>query len=168
MMKKTLYTMAAVALLAVPAAANAQSSVNASATIATYTNLTGTSSIAFGTLSRSALNTVDPAGGTGSATRSLDYNQNVTVTYTSVPTDLTATVNGSTVNLPIAMKCAYKIGTGSWSSGAACSSASFDMNVGSALTTGTLGFGGDITAASVANALAATYSGTMTVVITPR
>ena len=168
MMKKTLYTMAAVALLAVPAAANAQSSVAADAAVATYTNLTGTSSIAFGTLSRSALNTVDAAGGTGAATRSLDYNQNLTVTYSSVPTDLTATVNGSTVNLPVSLKCAYKIGAGSWNTAAACSSASFDLDVGSALTTGTLGFGGDITAASVANALAATYTGTVTVVITPR
>jgi hypothetical protein len=131
-------------------------------------NLTGTSSIAFGPLSRTALNTVDAAGGAGAATRSVDYNQNMTVTYTSVPTNLTATVNGSTANLPVTLKCAYKIGSGSWSASSACSTASFAMDVGTALTTGTLGFGGDIAAASVANALAATYTGSFTVVLTAR
>jgi hypothetical protein len=160
--------MAVLTLLAVPAMASAQSSVSTSAAVATYTNLTGTSAIAFGTLDRTALNSVDPAGGVGSASRSLEYNQNLTVTYTSVPTNLTATVNSATVNLPVSLKCAYRIGTAAWSAAAACGSASFAMDVGGALTTGTLGFGGDITAAAAANALAATYQGTLTVVVTAR
>ena len=168
MMKKTLFSMAAVALLVAPTFASAQSTVTASAAVATYMNLTGSSSIAFPALSRSVDTSVDPAGGAGSASRSVDYNQNMTVTYTSVPTNLTATVNGSTANLPVSLKCAYKIGSGSWSAASACSTASFAMDVGTALTTGTLGFGGDITAANVANALAATYTGSFTVVLTAR
>ncbi len=168
MMKKTIFSMAAAALLAVPTFANAQASVSASATVATYMNMTGASSIAFGTLSRTVDASINPAGGAGSATRSIDYNQNMTVTYTSVPTNLTATVNGSTANLPVSLKCAYKIGSGAWSAASACSTASFAMDVGAALTTGTLGFGGDILATNVANALAATYTGTMTVVLTAR
>jgi hypothetical protein len=168
MMKKILFSMAAVALLAVPTFASAQASVAATATVGTYMNLTGASSIAFGTLSRTVDNTVNAAGGTGSATRAVDYNQNITVTYTTVPTNLTATVNGATANLPVALKCAYKIGGGAWSTPTGCSTASFAMDVGTTLTTGTLGFGGDITAANVATALAATYTGTMTVVLTAR
>jgi hypothetical protein len=169
MMKKTLYTMAAITLLAVPAAANAQgTTVGAGAAVDTYTNLTGASSIVFPALSRSSLNTVDAAGGTGAATRTLEYNQNVTITYSGVPTDLTATINGASATLPVTLKCAYRVGTAAWSAASACSSASFAMDVGSTLTTGTLGFGGDILAASVASALAGTYSGEVTVVITPR
>ncbi len=168
MMKKTIFSMAAAALLAVPALASAQSSVGGSATVGTYMNLTGASSIAFGTLSRTVDASINAAGGAGAATRSIDYNQNMTVTYTSVPTNLTATVNGSTANLPVSLKCAYKIGSGSWSSASACSTASFAMDVGTALTTGTLGFGGDILASDVVNALAATYTGTLTVVLTAR
>jgi hypothetical protein len=122
----------------------------------------------FPTLSRSALNSVDPAGGTGAATRSLDYNQNVTISYSGVPTDLTATINGAAATLPVTLKCAYKVGAAAWSGASACSTASFDLNVGATLTNGTLGFGGDITAAAVSNALAGTYTGTLTVVITPR
>lgn len=168
MIKKTLLSMAAMTLLAVPTFASAQASVSASATVATYMNLTGTGSLAFGTLSRTVDTSINPAGGANSATRSVDYNQNMTVTYTSVPTNLTATVNGSTVNLPVSLKCAYKIGSAAWSSASACSTASFAMDVGSALTTGTLGFGGDILASNVSTALAATYTGTFTVVLTAR
>jgi hypothetical protein len=168
MMKKTIFSMAAAALLAVPAFASAQSSVSGSAVVNTYMNLTGASSIVFGTLSRPVDASIDPAGGAGAATRSIDYNQNMTVTYTSVPTNLTATVNGSTANLPVSLKCAYKIGAAAWSAASACSGASFAMDVGGALTTGTHGFGGDILATDVANALAATYTGTMTVVLTAR
>jgi hypothetical protein len=168
MIKKTLFSMAAITLLAVPSFASAQSSVAANATVGTYMNLTGASSIAFGTLSRTVDNTVNAAGGTGSASRAVDYNQNITVTYSTVPTNLTATVNGSTASLPVSLKCAYKIGTGSWNTPGACSSASFAMDVGAAMTTGTLGFGGDILAADVATALAATYTGSLTVVLTAR
>ena len=168
-MKKTLLALSALALMtAAPSMASAQATVAASATVATYMNLTGTGSLSFGTLSRTVNNTIDAAGGAGSASRTVDYNQNMTVTYSSVPTNLTATVNGSTANLPVSLKCAYKIGTGSWSAVSACSSASFAMDVGAALTTGTLGFGGDITAANVANAVAATYTGSMTIVLTAR
>src|SRR5687768_5630277 len=168
MMKKTLFSMAAIALLAVPSFASAQASVAASATVATYMNLTGASSIAFGTLSRTVDNTVNAAGGTGSAARGVDYNQNMTVTFTTVPTNLTATVNGATANLPVSLTCAYRIGTGSWNTPGACSGASFAMDVGAALTSGTLGFGGTITAANVATAVAATYTGALTVVLTAR
>ena len=168
-MKKTLFSMAAVALLAVPSFASAQAStVATSGVVATYMNLTGTGNLAFGTLSRTVDTSVDAAGGAGAATRSVDYNQNMTVTYTTVPTNLTATVNGSTANLPVSLTCAYKIGTAAWSSASSCASASFNMDVGSALTTGTLGFGGAITAANVASAVAATYNGSLTIVLTAR
>jgi hypothetical protein len=168
MMKKAMFAMAAVTLLAVPSFASAQSSVSATATVATYMNLTGTSSIDFGTLSASAVNTIDPAGGTGAATRGLDYNQDLTVTYSGVPTNLTATVNGATASLPVTLTCATRVGTAAWGTAANCSGASFDLDVGTAMTTGTLGFGGTIQSADVANALAATYTGSLTVVLTAR
>jgi hypothetical protein len=168
MSKKTIYTMAAMALLAVPAMASAQSTVTANATVAAYTDVAGTSSIEFGTLSTTADNTIDPAGGVNSASRTVSFNKNITVTYSAVATNLTATINGSTANLPIALTCASKAGTAAWSAAAPCSSASFDLDVGTGLTSATLGFGGKITAADAAAALAGTYTGTLTVVVTTR
>jgi hypothetical protein len=168
MIRKSVYSMAVIALLAAPSFASAQSSVAASATVGTYMNLTGASSIAFGTLSRTVDNVVDAAGGAGSASRAVDYNQNMTVTFSAVPTNLTATVNGATASLPVSLTCAYKIGAGSWSAVSGCTSASFAMDVGTTMTTGALGFGGTITAANTAGALAATYTGSLTVVLTAR
>jgi hypothetical protein len=160
-----LIPMAVVALLA-PAAAQSQSTVNASATVANYSALSGTGALSFGTLSRTVDNSISAVG--GATTRGLDYNYNLTVSFANVPANLTATVNSQSVNLPVALKCAYKIGTGSWSSAAACGSAGFNLDVGAALTSATLGFGGDISAANTATAPAATYTGSFDIVLTAR
>lgn len=163
MVRKMMLT-AAVAVLAMPALASAQSTVTATATVAQYAEITGSGDLAFGTLSRTADNTISAAGGTGAATRTLDYNHNVTVSFDNVPTSL---VDG-TKTLAVSLTCATKVGAAAWSAEAACSGNSFDLNVGAALTTATLGFGGTITATNAANALAGSYSGTLDIVVVAR
>lgn len=165
-MSKKMLTVAAVALLLVPAAASAQNEVTATATVANYSSLTGAGNIAFGTISRTADNVVNAAGGVGSATRTLEFNHNVAVSFTGLPANLTATVNAQTVNLPVSIECASRIGAAAWSTPAAC--ATYNLDVGTALTTATLGFGGTITQAAAANAPAATYTGSFNIVITAR
>ena len=164
MIKKMILT-AAVAMVAVPAMASAQSTVTATATVAQYSQLSGTGDLAFGTLSRTVDNTINAAGGVGSATRGLSYNHNVNVTFTSVPTNLTSLAGN---NLGVALTCASRIGAGAWSASAACSTASMDLDVGAALTAATLGFGGTITAVNAAAAVAGDYSGTFNIVVVAR
>ena len=163
MMKKMILT-AAVAMLAVPAMASAQNTVTATATVAQYSLVSGTGDLAFGTLSRATDNTIDAAGGAGFASRTLDYNHNVTVSFTSVPANLTSGAN----NLPVSLTCASRIGAGAWSGSAACGSASIDLDVGAALTQATLGFGGTITAVNAAHAVAGNYTGTFNIVVVAR
>jgi hypothetical protein len=166
-MTKKLMAAAAVALVAVAtfsAEAAAQAgSVNATATVAQYSLVTGSGDLAFGTLSRTNDNVIDAAGGAGAATRSLAFNHNVRVTFSNVPTHLAA----GSLQLAITLNCAARQGA-TWGSAAACSGAQLDLDVGSSLTTATLGFGGVITAASAANAVAGSYSGTLDIVVSPR
>ena len=164
-MKKMILT-AAVAMLAIPAMASAQSTVTATATVAQYSQLSGTGDLAFGTLSRTVDNTIDAAGGVGSATRGLSYNHNVAVSFTSVPAVLTA--NAGANSLSVSLTCASRIGAGAWSASSTCSSATFNLDVGTALTSATIGFGGTITAAATSNAVAGNYSGVFNVVVTAR
>jgi hypothetical protein len=154
---------AAVAMLMVPAFASAQSTVNATATVGKTATVTGTGDVAFGTLSAVTDNTISATG--GATTRTVTYNNNITVSFSSVPTALTSP--GLTA-LPVSLTCASRIGAGSWSAASACSSASFDLDVGAALTTGTLGFGGTVLAADVANAAAGDYTGSFTIVVVSR
>jgi hypothetical protein len=163
---KKIMLMAAVAMVAVPAMASAQSTVQATATVAQYSQLSGTGDLAFGTLSRTVNTTIDAAGGAGHAARTLDYNHNVTVSFSGVPANLTA--NAGANNLPVALTCASRVGSGAWSAAAACGSASFNLDVGTALTQATIGFGGTITAANAANAVAGNYSGTLNIVVVAR
>ena len=164
-MKKMILT-AAIAMLAIPAMASAQNTVTATATVAQYSQLSGTGDLAFGTLSRTVDNTIDAAGGVGSATRGLSYNHNVTVSFTSVPAVLTA--NAGANSLGVSLTCASRVGAGAWSASSACSSASFNLDVGTALTSATIGFGGTITAAATSNAVAGNYSGQFNVVVVAR
>ena len=164
-MKKMILT-AAVAMLAIPAMASAQSTVTATATVAQYSQLSGTGDLAFGTLSRTVDTTIDAAGGAGSATRGLSYNHNVTVSFTSVPANLTA--NAGANNLAVSLTCASRVGAGAWSAASSCGSTSYNLDVGTALTSATLGFGGTITAANAANAVAGNYSGTFNIVVVAR
>ena len=164
-MKKMMLT-AAVAMLAIPAMASAQNTVTATATVAQYSQLSGTGDLAFGTLSRTVDNTIDAAGGVGSASRGLSYNHNVTVSYTAVPANLTA--NAGANSLAVSLTCASRIGVGAWSASSACGSASFDLDVGASLTAATLGFGGTITAADAASAVAGNYSGQLNIVVVAR
>jgi hypothetical protein len=163
MMKKMILT-AAVAMLAVPAMASAQNTVTATATVAQYALVSGSGDLAFGTLSTASDNVIDAAGGAGHAARTLDYNHNVTVTFTSVPANLTSGTN----TLPVALTCASRIGAGSWSAAAACGTASMNLDVGTAMTQATLGFGGTITAANAVNAVAGNYTGTFNIVVVAR
>jgi hypothetical protein len=162
MVRKIVLT-AAVALMAVPAFVSAQSTVTATATVGDHMAVTGSGDVAFGTLSRTVDNTIDPTGASA-ATRTLDYNRNVRVTFDNVPANLTA----GALTLPISLTCASRIGAGSWSAATACSSAQFDLDVGAALTQATLGFGGTITAANVATAIAGSYTGTLDIVVVAR
>ena len=63
--------------------------------------------------------------------------------------------------------CAAQVG-GTWSAEQDCSSATFQLDVGSALTQAILGFGGTIAAADVAAAAAGDYTGTFDIVVTAR
>ena len=161
-MFRKVFAVMAVALV-LPVAANAQSTVNASATVDTYDALTGTGDLAF-TVTRAAGGSIDATAGT--VTRSLAYNHNVTVSFTGVPTNLTATVNSVSVDLPVSITCASRVGAGAWSAAGACDP--IDLDVGASLTNATLGFGGTISAAAVQAAPAATYNGSFTIVVTAR
>jgi hypothetical protein len=163
MMKKTIVTVA-VALIALPALVQAQQQVTATATVAQYSLVSGSGDLAFNTLSRTADNVIDAAGGTGAATRALEFNHNVRVTFTNVPTVL---MDG-TRELAVALTCTGRVGTAAWQATAACSSAQVDLDVGTALTNGTLSFGGTITAANAANAVAGSYAGTLDIVVAAR
>lgn len=161
-MTRKMMLSAAVAMLVLPTMANAQSNtVTATATVGNYSALSGSGDLNFGTLDRNADNVIDPT--TSITQRTLDYNHDVTVTFGSVPSVLTAT---GLTDLPVTLTCAARIGAGAWDV-AACNVASFDLAVGAALTTGTLGFGGTITSGAVAGAAAGTYSGTMTILVAP-
>lgn len=162
--KSMLLTM--VALLVLPVVVSGQATVTASATVANYSALSGTTNLDFGTLSRTVDNTVDAAGGAGAGLRTLEYNHNVRVTFNNLPANLTTTVNSVVVNLPVSLTCASRIGAGAWSAAAACTQ--IDLDVGTTLTSATLGFGGTITAAAAANAPAGTYTGQFDIVVTAR
>ena len=162
-MIKKILTVAAAVILVLPAAANAQNTVNASATVATFNQLTGTGDLAF-TVTRAAGGSIDAAAGT--VVRTLSFNHNVAVSYNNVPTDLTATVNATTVNLPISITCSSRMGAAAFSPAAACATTNFD--VGTSLSSATLSFGGTISAAAVQAAPAATYNGSFTIVVTAR
>jgi hypothetical protein len=157
---------AVVAVVAVPGFAHAQASqVAATATVANYSAITGTGDLAFGELSRTVDNIVN-ATGAAAALRTVSYNHNIRVTFANVPTHLTA--NAGTLQLPVSLNCAARIGTETWSTPVPCSGAQLDLDVGTALTSATLGFGGSITAAHTADAVAASYRGTLDIVITAR
>lgn len=154
--------LAAVALLMVPALASAQS-VTATATVGSYSQVTGAGDLAFGTLSRAADNVINAAGGAGSATRTVSFNHNVRVTFDNVPSALTS----GGLSLPVSLTCASQM-AGVWSAASDCATAELDLDVSTSLTTATLGFGGTITAANVQDAVAGTYSGTFDIVVTAR
>ena len=166
MFKKILFT-AAVAVVAVPALASAQSNeVRATAVVAQHALLSGLGNLDFGELSRSADNVINAAGGAGSAVRTLSYNHNVRVSFGNVPENLMDPTG--TLSLPVVLTCASRVGAGSWSMAGACTTAQFDLDVGNALTEATLGFGGTILGADAANAVAASYSGTLDILLVAR
>lgn len=161
MVRKTML-MAAVALVMLPALASAQQ-VTATATVTQVAAVTGSGNVAFGTLDRVSDNVIDPTGATA-AVRTLTYNHNVTVSFTNVPSLLT----DGPLELPVALTCAARIGAGTWLPTVACGSGTIDLDVGGALTVATLGFGGTITGADAAAAIAGSYSGTFDIVVTAR
>jgi hypothetical protein len=84
---------------------------------------------------------IDATGGSA-AQREVEFNHDVTITFDNVPTALTAP---GSLSLPVSLMCAARPG-GTWGAATTCSSASFELDVGTGLTTVTLGFGGAITA----------------------
>ncbi|HSJ32950.1 MAG TPA: hypothetical protein VK933_16030 [Longimicrobiales bacterium] len=160
MVRKMILT-AAVAILVLPAMASAQT-VNATATVSPASAVTGSGDVDFGTLSTAVDNVIDATAGT--VTRTLTYNHNLTVSFSNVSAALSS---AGLTDLPVALDCAWELG-GTWSAAAACSTASFDIDVGSVQTVATLGFGGTILAADVANAAAGTYTASFDIVLTAR
>lgn len=165
-MMKRMMLVAAVAVLAMPAMASAQgASVSARASVAQYSNVTGTTDLDFGVLSRTVDNTISAVS--GAVTRTVSYNHNVTVSFSGVPASLTGAA--SAYALPVSLMCAWsQDGATGWSSAAACGTASFDLTVGTGRTDATLGFGGTITAVAASAAAADSYAGSMTVTIVAR
>ncbi|HEX6134113.1 MAG TPA: hypothetical protein VFZ24_09120 [Longimicrobiales bacterium] len=162
MKSKLLLMVVLTTLVAAPELASAQS-VTATATVAEYALISGTGDLAFGTLSRATDNVIDAAGGAGHATRTVDFNHDVSITFNNVPANLTS----GTLMLPVLLTCASQM-AGVWSAAAPCATAQLDLDVGAALTTATLGFGGTIAAADVATAVAGNYTGTFDIVVTAR
>lgn len=161
MVRKMMLT-AAVAVLVLPAMASAQSTVTATATVSQTAVLTGAGDIAFGTLNAGADNVI--AANDGSVTRTLNYNHDVQITFTGVPSALTSP---GLADLPVALECATQVGV-TWSMPVACNGAALDLDVATGLTVATLGFGGTIAGVDVANAAAGDYTGTFTIVVTAR
>lgn len=165
MTRKMMLTVA-VAVLVLPMSASAQnqnSQVRATAAVAGYMDISGAGDLAFGTLSRSVDNVLSATDGT--TTRDVSFNRDVTVTFSNVPTELVGTDAANT--LAVTLTCAWEMG-GTWSSAVTCGSQTFDLDVGTGMTSGTLGFGGTITAAAAAAAVADTYQATMDVRIDAR
>lgn len=165
MIRKMLLTAAVVAVVVPAADVQAQAAsgnVSATATVADYVVLTGTDNLSFGTVARGADAVISAVG--GAATRSLTYNRNVTVTFSS----LTA-LTGTGGSLPITMYCATQTGAAAWVGETnPCTTGPIDLDVGASTTTTTLGFGGRIAAAAIDAARAGTYSGTMDITVTVR
>ena len=158
MFRKLLFTMAALVVL--PAAVSAQSEdVNVTATVDFFSSITGAGDLAFGTLSRTVDNVIDPTS--GGALRTVNFNADVTVSFSGVPATL-AGPNGA--SLPVSLTCAYDQG-GVWSAAVACNGNSFDITNTNAtgVDVATLGFGGTITAAAVQAVPAGSYTGTFTI-----
>jgi hypothetical protein len=156
--------MVAVAMLAAPAFASAQSStVTATATVGQSAVVTGAGDLAFGTLVTGSDNTIVADG--GAVTRTLDYNHDVDVTFDNVPAALTS---AGAADLPISLMCAAQLG-GVWSTPVPCSpTVPIALDVGTSLTQAILGFGGTILGADVATAAAGDYTGSFDIVITAR
>ncbi|HSJ25814.1 MAG TPA: hypothetical protein VK929_14150 [Longimicrobiales bacterium] len=156
---------ASAALVLAPGLVQAQASqVTATATIAPYAAVSGSGDLSFGVLDRGGI-TVDPTGGSA-AQRTVNFNHNVRVTFTGVPSALMPT-SGSGAGLPVTLTCAVRTGA-AWSAATDCAGAELDLDVGATTTEATLGIGGSITAAAVTNAVAGTYEGTLTIVVTAR
>jgi hypothetical protein len=162
MVRKIVLTVA-VAMLAAPAFASAQSTVTATATVGQSAVVTGAGDLAFGTLVTASDNTIAADG--GAVTRTLDYNHDVDVTFANVPAALTS---AGAADLPISLMCAAQLG-GVWSTPIACSPTTpIALDVGASLTQAILGFGGTILGADVATAAAGDYTGSFDIVITAR
>lgn len=160
MVRKMMLT-AAVAILMLPAMTSAQQ-VTATATVSPTAVIGGAGDLAFGALDAVADNVISPTGASA-ATRTVTFNHNIDVSFDNVPTELV----GTGANLAIAMECAWEV-DGTWSTAESCTTAVFEIDVQSALTVATLGFGGTILATDVANAPAGDYAATLDIVVEAR
>jgi hypothetical protein len=167
MSSKTLFAMAA-AMLLVPVGASAQlatGAVDVTATVDAYAAITGSGDVAFGSLSRTVDNVIDPAGGASAAQRTVTFNSNIDISFSGVPAALSGPGGAS---LPVALRCSFDAGSG-WSVAAACSGLVIPLdNTTTGEVSALLGFGGEILAADVVSVAAGSYSGTFDVVVTAR
>jgi hypothetical protein len=152
---------AAVAILMLPAMTSAQSTVTATATVSPTAVVGGSGDLAFGALDAVTNNVINATA--GATTRTVTFNHDIDVSFDNVPTELV----GTGANLPVSLECAWAIGA-AWSAAEDCSTAVFAIDVGSALTVATLGFGGTILAADVANAPAGDYTASFDIVVEAR
>lgn len=160
MFRKMMLT-AAVAILVLPAMASAQSEVRATGTVAPTAVVGGSGDLDFGTLTDAGV--VINAAGAGAAQRTVTFNHDIDVSFDNVPAVLT----GASATLPVQLMCASQLG-GTWSTPVDCLGATLQLNVGSALTVATLGFGGIILGADVALVPAGEYSATFDIVVEAR
>lgn len=160
MVRKMMLT-AAVAILMLPAMTSAQSTVTATATVSPTAVMGGSGDLAFGALNDVGSNDISAIG--GQTTRTVTFNHDIDVSFDNVPTELV----GAGANLPVSLECAWAIGA-SWSTPEDCGTAVFAIDVGAALTVATLGFGGSILGADVANAPAGDYTATFDIVVEAR
>jgi hypothetical protein len=161
MVRRILLT-AAVGILVVPAALQAQQGVvQATAVVAEHIAVTGSGGLEFGELTRGVDAVISATAG---AVRTLEYNLDVDVAFTS--TNQLESGDGDV--LPITYYCAHRTGAGAWQGEENECSNGFDLMVGPATTTTTLGFGARILSTHIDAARAGVYTGTLNIWVTAR
>jgi hypothetical protein len=161
MVRRILLT-AAVGILIVPAALQAQQGVvQATALVTEHIAVTGSGGLEFGELSRGADAVISATAG---VVRTLEYNLDVDVTFTS-SNELVSTAGDL---LPITYYCAHRTGAAAWQGEENECSNGFELMVGPGTTTTTLGFGARILSTHIDAARAGTYTGTLNIWVVAR
>jgi len=168
-MKKA--TLFALAVLAAPLAAEAQSAsgtVNASATILAYLDVQNVSDLDFGSIAAGSGASLTPGSSPATGTLGvlqIDHNSDVIVSAV-VPTALS--LSGAP-DMPVSFSCGYSAAASGALSGsaAACNALPNRAGNGNGTTrTSFLQVGGDITAANTTNRVPGTYTGALVFTVT--
>lgn len=173
-MKKTILTLslAAAAALAATndvAAQSATGTVNASATVLAYLNVSKVSDVAFGQINPGASATLTPGGAVGAGQSlgvlQMDHNSDVIVSAV-VPGVLTM---AGAPDLPVSFSCGYSTAASGALDGAAggCNALANRTGNGDGSTkTSYIQMGGSILAADTSNRMPGTYTGSIVFTIT--